>query len=75
MIYKITYTCRYKTSAVELRIFEPDWSDESQMDFVNTCIEHYKQEGGLEGIPHEITKVEFSLDGEDWYLVDSNLNK
>lgn len=75
MIYKITYTCGSKTSAVELRIFEPDWSDESQMNFVNTCIEHYKQEDGLGGIPHEIVKVECSLDGEDWYLVESNLSK
>ena len=74
MKYRITYTCSSKTSAVELRVFDPeDWSDESQMNFVNSCIEHYKEEDGLSGIPHEIVKVECSLDGVDWYLVDRGL--
>lgn len=75
MKYRITYKCCHKTYSLELSIIDPeDWDDESQERFVKGSIEHYKEEDGLGGLPHEIIKSEMSIDGEDWFLSSRFMN-
>ena len=71
MKYRITVKCCHKTYKMELTIFdEEEFDEDSLVKFLLTGIEHYKEEDGLEGMPHEIIRSEISIDGEDWFLSD-----
>lgn len=75
MKYRITYKCCHKTNSLELSIIDPEeMDDDFQERFVKGCIEHYKEEDGLGGLPHEIIKAEMSIDGEDWFLSSRFMN-
>lgn len=71
MKYRITYKCCHKTSRIELSIFEDEFTEQTLVDFISSGIEHYKEEDGLKGLPHEIIKSEISIDGETWFTSET----
>ena len=48
-------------------------SDEYIDGYLLHEIEKFKADSGLTGKKHIIQKIEFSLDGEDWYLVERDI--
>lgn len=52
---------------MELSLIDEEFSDEDIDSFVFSSIEHYKEEDGLGGLPHEIIKSEISIDGDTWF--------
>lgn len=69
MYYRITYECNDRVRYFELVITNPDM-EESKIDtLIHAGVNCCKKQDGLDRYLHVITKVEFSIDRQLWFIV------
>lgn len=76
MYYCVTYKCGKRTFSIEVN-FGNDAAYLSD-DYIISCFQHhiekYKTDEGLNGKKHTITNLEISIDRENWFKSESNID-
>lgn len=74
MFYSVIYRCSRRIFSIEINFRDhAELSDEYINGYLEYEIEKFKADRGLTGKKHIIQKVEFSIDREDWFLVERNI--
>ena len=75
MFYSVVYRYSRKVFSIDVNFRDHgELSDDYINGYLLYEIEKFKADRGLKGKKHIIQSVKFSMDGEDWFLVDRDIN-
>lgn len=74
MFYSVIFRCNRQVFAIDVNFHDhAELSDDYINGYLLHQIEKFKADRELNGKKHIIQSVKFSIDGEDWFLVDRKI--